>query len=532
MKLFCLVALRVACVAAQTVEGSVFDAATGAGVGGVKVELLKGATPFYETSTDGGGRFRIDNVREGDYAARYQSPDYWLTAGPSDYRVFHVTADGAVKLEARLMPWSRISGRVVDGRGNGVANARVQLTGVGMVANGRTYLRTSWGGGGGGQLSDPAMEMAHLGNTDSHGMFEVQLMPGTYGLSVLPPPDLKPPEPDPDGPVLAWKRTYYPGVADPDGASKIVVLPGGQTLDIELKLLAVPAHAVRGVVLNPDGTAAPKVRIALGEVLRSANLESKADGTFEFLAVAEGEWRCLAETQKGSVKLRAADSIEVPRHDLENVKLRLVAPLMMRGKVIMDAPKDGPAPRAGPFILSLSVGRTRVPGDLGLIGGIMANPDAKGDFVMQDAYPGVYRLAPLMQAPPPPYYLDEVRVGGADLAMQDVEISSDAAIRVVYRTDGGSVSGRAENCASGGVLLVPSDPARRRAGFSKSGACDSSGHYEIRAVRPGEYYALGFAGNGPVLAVDEALLSQAVKVTVRSGEATSADPPTVTRPVY
>ena len=67
---------------AQTVEGSVFDAATGAGIGGVKVELLKGATPFYETTTDGGGRFRFDNVREGDYAARYQSPDYWLTAGP------------------------------------------------------------------------------------------------------------------------------------------------------------------------------------------------------------------------------------------------------------------------------------------------------------------------------------------------------------------------------------------------------------------------------------------------------------------
>ena len=55
MKFFCVLALQVACAVAQTVEGSVFDAATGAGVGGVKVELLKGATPFYETTTDGGG---------------------------------------------------------------------------------------------------------------------------------------------------------------------------------------------------------------------------------------------------------------------------------------------------------------------------------------------------------------------------------------------------------------------------------------------------------------------------------------------
>ena len=277
---------------------------------------------------------------------------------------------------------------------------------------------------------------------------------------------------------------------------------------------------------------APKVAIALGDGPRSASVESKPDGTFEFPAVAEGEWRFLAETQRGSGEAAAVGWIEVTRHDLENVKLRLVPPLTVRGKVVMEAPKDAPAPRAGPFILSLAGGHTRVPGDLGLIGGIMANPDAKGDFVMQDAYPGVYRLAPMMQAPPPPYYLDEVRVGGADLAMQDVEISSDVAISVVYRTDGGSVSGRAENCASGGVLLVPGDPARRRAGFSKSGPCDSSGHYEVRAVRPGDYYALAFAGNSPVPAVDEALLSQAVKVTVRAGEMTAADLRTVTRPVY
>ena len=138
-KLVCLLALSMQCAMAQTVEGSVFDAATGAGVGGVKVELLKGATPFYETTTDGGGRFFIDNVREGDYAARYQSPDYWSTAGPSDYRLFHVAAASPVKLEARLMPWSRISGRVVDTRGNGV---RQRAAGVDRFRDGsqRTHV--------------------------------------------------------------------------------------------------------------------------------------------------------------------------------------------------------------------------------------------------------------------------------------------------------------------------------------------------------------------------------------------------------
>src|SRR5258707_1248812 len=159
MKLAFLVLFGAVCAAAQTVEGSVFDAATGAGIAGVKVELLRSTTPFYETATDGGGRFRFDGVREGDYAARYQSPNYWLTAGPSDYKQFHVTAETPLKLEMRMMPFSRISGHVVDGRGHGVAKAPVELTGHGMVANGRTYLRTSWGGGGGGQLTDASLAM-------------------------------------------------------------------------------------------------------------------------------------------------------------------------------------------------------------------------------------------------------------------------------------------------------------------------------------------------------------------------------------
>jgi hypothetical protein len=531
-KLVCLLFLAAACGMAQTVEGSVIDAATGAGVGGAKVELLKGEVPFYEATTDPGGRFRIDKVSEGDYAARYHSPDYWLTAGAWDYHPFHLAAGSSVNLEGRLMPWSRISGRVVDAQGNGVANAPLELTGPGMMIGGRTYLRTSWGGGGGGQLSQGPLAMTFRGNTDAHGKFEVQLMPGSYGLSVVPPRDLKPPAPGADGAVLVWKRTYYPSADAADAASKIVVLPGGEVSGVELKLLAVPAHAVRGVVLNPDGTPAAGVAITLAEEPRPAPVVSQPDGTFEFPAVAEGEWRFSVQSQKGSVKLRATEWVEVAKHDVENVKLRLVPPLTMRGRVVMQASKDLPAPRPEPLVLSLRGGRTSREDDLAMQGAAMAQPDAHGDFVIQDAYPGVYRLGPLLPQTRAPYYLDAIRIGDADLALQEVEISSDVAITVVYKADGGSVRGKAENCASGGVVLVPTDPARRGPVFSRSAACDSSGNYKVDAVRPGDYYALAFAGNGPVLALDNILLDQAVKVSVRAGEASSADLRTITKPVF
>jgi hypothetical protein len=501
------------------VEGTVFNAATSAGAAGVTVSLLRGTTAFYDTTTDGAGHFRFDNIRETDYSIRYRSPDYWLTAGESDYRPFHVTAGSPVKLEARLMPWSKISGRVVDARRNAVANAQLQLTGSGITINGRTYLRSSWGEGGGGQLSEMPMELSFRGTTDASGKFDVLVMPGTYELSVDPPLDLKPPAP------LVWKRTYYPGVTLADSASTITVSPGGEISDIELKLLAVPAHAIRGIVLTPDGKPAPKAAISFGAT-------SNADGTFELPAVAEGEWLLTAEVQTGTVKLRAAEWIEVTKHDLESVALRLAPPFSVPVRVVTDGAKDGPMPGPGPMILARGGHRASSRRDPGRVLGALLSADAKGNFQLRDVYPGLYRFEQQLQSTQAPYYLDAIRVGDADLIMQDVEISSASVITIVYKTDGGWVRGKAENCASGGVLLVPGEPALRGRGFSKSAPCDSTGHYEIAAVRPGNYYVLAFAGNGPVPPIDEALLTGAVRVAVRAAEGASADLKAVTRPVF
>jgi hypothetical protein len=512
-------------MAAQTVVGSVLDASTGAGIGGVKVELLKGGTPFYETATDAGGVFLFDGVKEADYAARYQSPNYWLTAGPSDYHYFHVGPGDPAKLSVRLMPWSRITGRVIDAEGNGIAEARLALTGSGMVANGRTYVRTSWGGGGGGQLSTSPLRMSHPGKTDAEGKFEVQVMPGAYELCAAPPPDFRLPAPEPDGPALAWKRTCLSAV-------EVAVLPGSEVSNLELKLLAVPVHVVRGVLLNPDGTPAPKVTIKQGDLFQPGSVESKADGTFEFSAVPEGESPFWAEVQKGSVKLRASERIDVPRHDLENVKLQLMEPLAVRGKVVTDAPKDAPRLRPGPLLLTRRSGSVVADGAPGPIDTAPAIPGANGDFILQDVYPGLYRLERRLQLATEPYYLDAIRVREADLMTQDVQLASDVEITVIYKADGGAVRGVAENCASGGVLLVPRDPVRRLAGFSRSGPCDANGHYEVTAVRPGDYYALAIAGNSAVPAIDEAILNDAVKVTVRAGEVSAADLRAITRPIY
>ena len=236
-------------------------------------------------------------------------------------QTFQVVAEGnPVKLEAHMTPLPRLTGRVVNGKGQAVPDAQVELTGRGLTTR-----------------------------TNAEGRFDVHqfLLPGAYTLSVVPPPGIKPPDPEPDSDrVLNWTRTYYPGVALPEAASKIVLRPG-ETLDIKLELLAAPAHALRGVLLNSDGTPAPRIEITVGERTRGPQMlraKSNSDGTFEFPAVVDGEWSLLAEAESEGVDLQAQQWVEMAGHRIDSVKLRLSPPFTVRGKVTMEKPEGAPPP--------------------------------------------------------------------------------------------------------------------------------------------------------------------------------------------
>jgi hypothetical protein len=511
-----LAAVSLGPAAAQTVEGTVVNSNTGIGLAGVGVNLeqvTNGAYSVYTGRSDAQGHFSVDNVQDGLYRVRYATNDYWSADDFGDPPLIQVTAGGKpVKLEARMLPLPHISGLVVDGRGDRVANAQVDFAGSGIFL--------------------PA-------TTDAAGRFDVRQRPGTYTLSVVPPPGLKPPDPEPraepgDGPALGWTRTFYPGVTVEEAASKIVLRPGLDVSDIEVKLLAVPVHAIRGVLLNPDGKPAPKVAMALvdGVSLEPAALHavSTADGAFEFPAVPDGERLFGFEVESGGVRLRATQWIVMAGHDLEGVKVRLIAPFAVRGKVAIETSAGLPAPKPTSVVLvSVSPDHPSVLPQM-----MSARPDADGNFSFPHVYPGFYRIE---ASPPPPYYLDAVRLGEAELATPEMELAPGAApITVVYKTNGGTVRGAVEKCASGTVLLVPQDAALRRAGFLRNARCDSNGRYEVTAVRPGEYYVLAFAGNGSMPFMlpqwDDGILNQASAVMVRAGETSSADLRAIPQPQY
>jgi len=164
-----------------------------------------------------------------------------------------------------------------------------------------------------------------------------------------------------------------------------------------------------------------------------------------------------------------------------------------------------------------------------------ADPGAKGDFTIANMYPGAYEILPAFFAPPPaPYYLDSIRLGERDALDAGVPIESGALpITIAYKLNGGTVRGTVEACGAGEILLIPQDGALRRDGFIHRTSCDPNGRFEIAAIRPGEYYAFAMAADAPANLrvklhrprpeLDQNLINQAVRVSVRSNEATLAD---------
>jgi 5-hydroxyisourate hydrolase-like protein (transthyretin family) len=489
---------------AQSVEGTVVNVVTGNGIAGVKVQLAAAGAgsggASYTAATDEQGRFHLDSVKEGLYRASYSAPHYLdeartLSHSPAGSASFQVSGAGVVKLEARMVPLSKVSGKVVDPWGNPVPDARVEL------------------------MTAPLLMGA---KSDAEGRFEIPIWLGTFALAVAPPMGFKAPPPDPEsGRPLGWVYSYYPGSPRADGASKLVLRPGGEIAGLEVKLLAVEAHAVRGVLLGLDGKPAAKLTVSLqADYLASLRAETNSDGAFEFPAVVDGEWLAAAETQSDGMTLRASQIVDVAGHALDGVKLRLSEPFSVRGKVVVEVPDDLPMPKSLGPALSItghdghSYEQT-----------LAVRAYADSSFSVEQVYEGTYQIH--AGEPPPGYYLDAIRLGNADIDPSKVSLSSGAAaIEIVYKTNGGTVRGAVENCAAGDVVLMPQERDRWWKPFIRTVRCDSKDRYEAAGVRPGEYYALAFAADG-YSPLDERkfddFLQSATRVTVQAGAASSAD---------
>lgn len=523
--------LAAAAFAAQTVDGHVVNSVTGADIPGVAVNLVRAGEVAYSATTDSEGHFRIEAVKAGAYTASYLARGFWPIPNlflDEDFerecgrcflvergdQPFQATAGGdPVRLEVKMPPIGKISGRVLDYLEEPVPNASIQL-----------HWGESW------FCKMPSCSgISRQTKTNEKGEYSVTDLdvPGAWLLSAIAPSSWKPPE-SRDGQRLDWAQTFYPGVTDPQLAERVMVRIGGEISNLDIKLAAVPVHRIRGVVLDVSGNPAPKATVTLGKGIGSPALirNTRGDGTFEFETVAEGEWRISTNVDQGVPKLWAVQWVQLKAHDLENLELRPAAPFAIQGKIVMEVPEGAPAPNPPSVILAFTAGAAGLadrPADAFPTG----IPNAKGDFQIRNVYPGPYQILP--GPSPPQYYLDSIRIGGHDALESGVEILPGAQpLTVAYKLGGGTVRGTVEKCAGGTVRLLPRDREMWRQGFMLFAPCDSNDRYAIAAVRPGDYYALAIAGDSPIpwyatMWDDDGLVNNASTVTVRAGENSAAD---------
>src|SRR5581483_4315016 len=229
-------ALVLAGQSAVTVEGVVTNRVTHQGISGVSVTLDRGTAGLaYRATTDASGAFKIQGVDPGDYRPIFEKRG--LSVADDTGRVVHI--EGPMQLRAEMIPWTRVSGKVVNTDGRPIPKVRVSLI---PIRVGRNSSGT-------------------VASTDDTGSFTLAMQPGMYRLQADPykndderrgEPAAEPPASTPAAP-RAWAPTYYPSTTDPQGAQPITVSAGTDLSGYDIRLQSVALFHVRGTVLDTRG---------------------------------------------------------------------------------------------------------------------------------------------------------------------------------------------------------------------------------------------------------------------------------------
>ena len=150
-----------------TVEGTVVNSATGAGIAGASVVLFASQSARYQTTSDALGHFKITGMAPGSYRTNVDKDGF---APPRDFNFlsnpgFRVASGtDPVTVELKLTPLNAIRGRVLGPDGTPVPGVEVSL--------------------------NPNLTGGEV--TDREGRFVLDdIRPGTYILSARPPASAK-----------------------------------------------------------------------------------------------------------------------------------------------------------------------------------------------------------------------------------------------------------------------------------------------------------------------------------------------------
>ena len=343
----------------------------------------------------------------------------------------------------------------------------------------------------------------------------------------------------PDGRIMAYQTTFFPGAAVPAQASLVTLKSGEERSDLNFQLRLIPTSRVSGRAVGPDGPIANLgIRLVVpadGVVSESefdvATAITKPDGTFAFFGVPPGQFLLKAQKQPRpeipaealaanpaaaallagppgpKISMYAAVPISVSAADTDGVVLQLSPGLRVSGRVEFESATGRPVPPAAQIqstTINLVPQDGRMPNIM-----MMASPDranAQGEFQTKGNEPGRYFLNVTGAGQ---WQLKSATIGGRDVLDAPLDLrDADVAGVVVTLVDKvaqitGTVRSASEpDLSETAIVLFPADyrtwiengmnPRRAR-----TVRATKPGTFTIPNVPAGEYLIIALDRSAP-----------------------------------
>jgi hypothetical protein len=380
-------------------------------------------------------------------------------------------------VDLSLVRGGAIEGSIFDQDGDPAARVSVTLV-QSTYLNGQRALRPS--------ASD---------QTDDRGQFRIyDVPPGTYyvmaTMRVFGMTDEN---------RGVYPSIYFPGVLDPQEATKVKMVAGGELRGYDMNLLETTSFKISGKVISPDGQ--PQRRVFVTAVkLPSSGLQPNApqgvasQGHFTLRGLVPGSYRLTAQERREGQLLTGSVVVDVGNQDIAGVVLPLGNGAELQGRVVFEGPGQPPN-LASLRVSTLSFGGDSGPG-FRFRGPMGASVKEDGTFALKDLAEGPAHL--VVSRPSGNSYLKSIRAQGKDVTDGALELRSGDRIQgveIAIASDGAQLSGNVKDGAGGQtvsdatVLIYPADarlvgPSSR---YIRTIAAGKQGEFSFQGLVPGEY---------------------------------------------
>jgi protocatechuate 3,4-dioxygenase beta subunit len=459
------------------------------------VTLRTTGTEVWEalTYSEGSGAFAFTGVPAGDYTlcARldgYERTCFGGTEETGKPAQFLSLSAGQRKQDVilALLPEGSVSGTVMDGDGDPIPNARVELLRP-------TYRRRSlkW-------------RLATQATTNEKGEYHlVFVQPGEYRArataqtmqAVRIHPEAVAGQPVEEE---AYVPQYFPGASSVETATSLTLNAGNDLKGVDFTLSTNPLAVVGATIHPPPGM--EKEGFVNIQFLPETQSETQSDSQawagfgatapeYAFQAkVSTGRHRLIAYAEVNGHNYRSDQMVDVEPSN--NIVINFVEGTALSGTLTIEGES---LKQRGPYTVRLT------PADDTPMNRQQFSAEVKGNgtFEMQNVFPGVWDVT--VTPRPPGSYVKSMRLGEQDVLTKDMKLEEGVRkpLAIVISTKGAVVSGNVIGKDGGtGVrsrlLLAPAGKNEDAASFYKTTLSDAKGYFEFQGVAPGSYRVYAF----------------------------------------